>query len=190
MKWWQYEYCDVTERPQAVYWNWMLLASSEIPYWLSRVKSLRLEYLSSSGANKHFMSLPYSERNFKILCAFLLFRVFSLWGVIVHPLTILVVVLILGYVVARVIISGRPFMDFKQKQFVMVVRQGRRDFVEFAIARRKQDAERELQQRISQKMLEAGLNPFDGTTEYRLFGRTTSEVRPSKIMVFHPERTR
>lgn len=107
-----------------------------------------------------------------------------------HPLTVLVVVFVLGYVVARVVISGRPFMDFKQKQFVMVVRHGHRDFVEFAIARRKQDAEQELHQRINQKILEAGLNPFDGTTEYRLFGRTTSEVRPSKIMVFHPERTR
>jgi hypothetical protein len=107
-----------------------------------------------------------------------------------QPLIGLVVVFVLGYVVARVVISGKPFMDFKQKQFVMVVRHGRRDFVEFAIARRKQDAERELHQRINQKMLEAGLNPFDGTTEYRLFGRTTSEIRPSKIMVFHPERTR
>lgn len=107
-----------------------------------------------------------------------------------HPLTVLVLVFILGYVVARVVISARPFIDFKQKQFVMVVRHSGKDFVEFAIARRKQDAEQELYQRINQEILEAGLDPFDGTTEYRLFGRTTSEIRPSKIMVFHPERTR
>jgi hypothetical protein len=114
----------------------------------------------------------------------------SLWGVAVHPLVGLIVVFILGYVVARVVISGRPFVDFKQKQFVMVVRHSGRDFVAFAIARRKQDAEGELHQRINKKILEAGLNPFDGTTEYRLFGRTKSEVHSSKIMVFHPERTR
>jgi hypothetical protein len=114
----------------------------------------------------------------------------SLWGVSVHPLTILVVVFIVGYVVARVVISGTPFVNVKQKQFVMVVRHSGKDFVEFAIARRKQDAERELHQRINQKILEAGLNPFDGSTEYRLFGKATSEIRPSKIMVFHPERTR
>jgi hypothetical protein len=110
--------------------------------------------------------------------------------VAVHPLVVLVVVFILGYVVARVVISGRPFMDFKQKQFVMVVRHGGRDFVEFAVARRKQDAERELHQRINQEILGAGLDPFDGATEYRLFGRATSEIRPSNIMVFHSGRTR
>jgi hypothetical protein len=136
------------------------------------------------------MSLSYSERNFKIPLPSFTLRYISLWGVAVHPLVGLVVVFILGYVVARVVISGRPLMDFKQKQFVMVVRHSGRDFVEFAIARRKQDAERELHQRINQKMLEGGLNPFDGSTEYHLFGRATSEVRPSKIMVFHPERTR
>jgi hypothetical protein len=117
-------------------------------------------------------------------------RIISLWGVTVHPLVVLVVVFILGYVVARVVISNRPFMAFKQKQFVMVVRHSGKDFVEFAVARRKQDAERELHQRINQEILGAGLDPFDGTTEYRLFGRATGEIRPSNIMVFHPERTR
>ena len=107
-----------------------------------------------------------------------------------HPLVILVAVFTVGYVMARVVISRRPFVNFRQKQFVMVVRHSKRDFVEFAVARHKYDAERELLQRIHRAMLEAGLDPFDGTTEYCLFGRTTREIRPSNIIVFHPERTR
>jgi hypothetical protein len=85
-------------------------------------------------ANTHFMSLPYREQNISLPCnIFYAVQHFTM-GVTVHPLVGFVVVFILGYVVARVVISSRPFMDFKQKQFVMVVRHSGKDFVEFAIA--------------------------------------------------------
>jgi hypothetical protein len=111
----------------------------------------------------------------------------------VHPFTAFVAVLIVGYVVARVVISDRQLRS-KPKHFVMIVRHHGQDFKSFTKARNRREAENELHKDICQQIREAGLNPFDGATEYRLFNEAlpkplTEQTRKyEKLLVFKPDK--
>jgi uncharacterized membrane protein YgaE (UPF0421/DUF939 family) len=107
--------------------------------------------------------------------------------VIMGPFTVLFVVLIVGYVVARVVISNKQYKR-RQKSYLMIVRHGGQEFRSSCVASSRTQAENTLHQEITQQIQETGLNPFDGTTEYRLFGETIAAVLPEKMMVFRPEK--
>jgi hypothetical protein len=113
--------------------------------------------------------------------------------VIMQPFTVLFVVLILGYVVAQVVISNRTFRA-KPKPYVMIVRHRGQDFSSFTEARNRREAEDELHKDICQQIRDAGLNPFDGTTEYRLFNEavakplTQQTQKYEKLLVFKPDK--
>jgi hypothetical protein len=113
--------------------------------------------------------------------------------VIMPPFTALLVILIVGYVVARVVISNRTF-HMKPKPYVMIVRHSGQDFSSFTEARNRREAENELHKDICQQIREAGLNPFDGTTEYRLFDEavtkplTQQTQKYEKLIVFKPDK--
>jgi hypothetical protein len=113
--------------------------------------------------------------------------------VIMQPFTVLFVVLIIGYVVARVVISNREFRA-KPKPYVMIVRHSGQDFSSFTEARSRREAEDELHKDICQQIRDAGLNPFDGTTEYRLFNETVAKPiteqtqKYEKLLVFKPDK--
>jgi hypothetical protein len=110
-----------------------------------------------------------------------------------QPFTVLFVVLVVGYVIARVVISNQQFRS-RPKPYVMIVRHGGQDFSSHTEARNRREAEAELHKDICQQIREAGLNPFDGTTEYRLFNETV--VKPltqqtqkyEKLIVFKPDK--
>lgn len=110
-----------------------------------------------------------------------------------QPFTALLVILIVGYVVARVVISNRAF-HMKPKPYVMIVRHGGQDFSSFTEARNRREAENELHKDICQQIRDAGLNPFDGTTEYRLFNEaatkplTQQTQKYEKLIVFKPDK--
>jgi predicted RNA binding protein YcfA (HicA-like mRNA interferase family) len=104
-----------------------------------------------------------------------------------YPFYVLGVMLFIGYVVARVIISNRQYKR-KPKSYLMIVKHSGQEFGSSTIASSRVDAETKLHQEICQQIREAGLNPFDGSTEYRLFGETLTEILPDKMMVFRPER--
>jgi hypothetical protein len=105
------------------------------------------------------------------------------------PYLVLGVVMVVGYVVARVVISNIQY-NRKQKSYLMIVKHGGQEFRSSCVAQGRAEAETRLHQEIAQQIRETGLNPFDGTTEYRLFGETLAEVLPEKMMVFRPERRR
>jgi hypothetical protein len=108
-----------------------------------------------------------------------------------QPLTALIVVLLVGYVVARVVISNKQFRS-RPKSYVMIVRYHGQDFKSFTESRNRRDAEMELYQDICQQIKEAGFDPFDGGMEYRLFDETlpkplTVQTRKyEKLLVFKP----
>jgi hypothetical protein len=93
--------------------------------------------------------------------------------------------LLIGHIIARVIISNRQYKR-KQKTYLMIVKHSGQEFRSSTTAVSRVKAETTLHQEICQEIREAGLNPFDGTTEYRLFGETFTEVLPDKMMVFRP----
>jgi hypothetical protein len=97
-----------------------------------------------------------------------------------YPFYVLGILLLVAYVVARVIISNRQYKR-KQKSYLMIVRHGGLEFRSSTVAWGRVDAETNLHQDICQQIREAGLNPFDGTTEYRLFGETLTEILPDKM---------
>jgi hypothetical protein len=113
--------------------------------------------------------------------------------VTMHPFTAFLIVLIVGYIVARVVISNRQFRS-RPKTYVMIVRHGGQDFSSFTEARNPCDAETELHKDICQQIREAGLNPFDGSTEYRLFNEavekplTQQTQKYEKLLVFKPDK--
>jgi hypothetical protein len=108
-----------------------------------------------------------------------------------HPFTAFLIVLILGYVVARAVISDKQSRS-RPKPYVMIVRHHGQDFSSFTEARHRRDAETELHKDICQQIRDAGLNPFDGTTEYRLFNEavtkplTEQTQKYDKLLVFKP----
>lgn len=110
-----------------------------------------------------------------------------------HPFTAFLIIFIVGYVVARVVISNRQFRS-RPKSYVMIIRHSGQDFSSFTEARNRRDAEVELHKEICQQIREAGLNPFDGTTEYRLFNEavtkplTQQTQKYEKLLVFKPDR--
>jgi hypothetical protein len=110
-----------------------------------------------------------------------------------QPFTVLFVVLIVGFVVARVVISNRTFRA-KPKPYVMIVRHSGQDFTSFTEARNRRDAEVELYQDICQQIREANMNPFDGSTEYRLFDEavtkplTQQTQKYEKLLFFKPDK--
>jgi hypothetical protein len=110
-----------------------------------------------------------------------------------QPVTVLFVVLIVGYVVARVVISNKEFRT-KPKPYVMIVRHGGQDFTSFTEAKNCREAEDELHKDICQQIRAAGLNPFDGSTEYRLFNEavanplTQQTQKYEKLLVFKPDK--
>jgi hypothetical protein len=103
------------------------------------------------------------------------------------PYLVLGVVMIIGFVVARVVISNVQF-NRKRKSYLMIVKHGGQEFRSSCVAQGRAEAESRLHQEISQQIRETGLNPFDGGTEYRLFGETLTEVLPDKMMVFRPNK--
>jgi hypothetical protein len=111
--------------------------------------------------------------------------------VIMHPFTAFMIVLIVGYVVARVVISNKQFRS-RPKHFVMIVRHHGQDFSSFTESRNRRDAEAELYQDICQQIRDEGFDPFDGGMEYRLFDETlpkplTEQTRKyEKLLVFKP----
>jgi hypothetical protein len=111
--------------------------------------------------------------------------------VIMHPLTALLIVLIVGYVAARVVISNKQLRS-RPKHFVMVVRHHGQDFKSFTEAKIRRDAEAELYQEICQQIRETGYDPFDGGMEYRLFDETLPKPltkqtpKYEKLLVFKP----
>lgn len=104
-----------------------------------------------------------------------------------YPFYVLGIMLLIGYVVARVIISNKQYKR-KPKSYLMIVKHSGQEFRSSTTAVNRVEAETELHQEICQQIEEAGLNPFDGTTEYRLFGETFTEVFPDKMMVFRPSK--
>lgn len=105
------------------------------------------------------------------------------------PYLVLAVVMLVGFVVARVVISNVRFKR-EQKSYLMIVKHGGQEFRSSCLASSRSEAESRLHQEISRQIREAGLNPFDGSTEYRLFGETLAKVLPEKMMVFRPEQRR
>jgi hypothetical protein len=111
--------------------------------------------------------------------------------VMMHPFTAFLIVLILGYVVTRGVISNKWFRS-RPKHFVMIVRHHGQDFKSFTGARHRRDAETELYQEICQQIREAGFDPFDGEMEYRLFDEalpkplTEQTHKDEKLLVFKP----
>jgi hypothetical protein len=104
-----------------------------------------------------------------------------------YPFYVLGIMLLIGYVVARVIISNR-YDKRKQKSYLMIVKHSGQEFRSSTTAVSRIEAETELHQEICQQIQDAGLNPFDGTTEYRLFGETLTEIMLDKMMVFRPDK--
>jgi hypothetical protein len=110
-----------------------------------------------------------------------------------HPFTAFLIVLMIGYIVARVVISNRYFCS-RLKPYVMIVRHSGQDFSSFTEARNRRDAEDELHKDVCQQIREAGMNPFDGSTEYRLFNEavanplTKQTQKYEKLLVFKPEK--
>jgi hypothetical protein len=100
-----------------------------------------------------------------------------------YPFYVLGIILLIGYIVARVIISNRQYKR-KQKSYLMIVKHSGQEFRSSTVASSRIEAETALHQEICQQIREADFNPFDGTTEYRLFGETFTEILPDKIMVF------
>lgn len=110
-----------------------------------------------------------------------------------HPFTAFLIIFIAGYVVARVVISNKQFRS-RPKHFVMIVRHHGQDFKSFTEARHRRDAEMVLYRDICQQIREAGFNPFDGSTEYRLFNEaipkplTQQTQKYEKLLVFKPDK--
>jgi hypothetical protein len=110
-----------------------------------------------------------------------------------QPFTVLFFVLIVGFVMARVVISNKQFRT-NPKPYVMIVRHSGQDFTNFTKARNRREAEDELHKDICQQIRDAGLNPFDGTTEYRLFNEavakplTQQTQKYEKLLVFKPDK--
>lgn len=102
------------------------------------------------------------------------------------PLSVFVLVLLGGWVAARLVISGRREGPLAKKRYVMHVRHAGRDFSESTWARSRGAAERILHREIRRQIEAAGLDPFDGSTEYRLFDRAVGEPRPENVIVFRP----
>jgi hypothetical protein len=113
--------------------------------------------------------------------------------VMMHPLTAFLVILLIGYVMARVVISNKQFRS-RPKPYVMIVRHSGQDFTSFTEARNRREAEVELHKDICQQIREAELDPFDGTTEYRLFNEavtkslTEQTQKYEKLLVFKPDK--
>ncbi len=103
------------------------------------------------------------------------------------PYLVLGIVMIVGFVVARVVISNVQFKR-KQKSYLMIVKHGGQEFRSCCMAKSRTDAESRLHQEIIRQIRETGLNPFDGTTAYRLFGEIFTEILPDKMMVFRPNK--
>jgi hypothetical protein len=104
-----------------------------------------------------------------------------------YPFYVLGILLLIGYIVARVIISNRQYKR-KQKSYLMIVKHSGQEFRSSIVASRRIGAESKLHQDICQQIRETGLNPFDGSTEYRLFGETFTEILPDKMLVFRPDK--
>jgi hypothetical protein len=110
-----------------------------------------------------------------------------------HPFTALLIIFIVGYVVARVVISNRQFRS-RPKHYVMIVRHSGQDFSSFTEARNRRDAEVKLYRDICQQIREAGFHPFDGSTEYRLFNESVAKPltlqtqKYEKLLVFKPDK--
>jgi hypothetical protein len=100
-----------------------------------------------------------------------------------YPFYVLGIVLLIGYIVARVIISNKQYKR-TPKTYLMIVKHNGQEFRSSTVASSRAEAEGKLHQEICQQIREVGLNPFDGTTEYRLFGETFTEVLPDKMIVF------
>lgn len=103
-----------------------------------------------------------------------------------QPFTVLVIVLIVGYVVTRVVISNKQYE--RKKSYLMIVKHDGQEFRSSCVALGRSEAENTLHQDITRQIRDAGLNPFDGSTEYRLFGETLTEVLPEKMLVFRPNK--
>jgi hypothetical protein len=107
------------------------------------------------------------------------------------PFVFFGLVMLVGFVVARVVISNKQLRS-RPRHFVMIVRHHGQDFKSFTEARHRRDAETELYQDICQQIRESGYDPFDGGMEYRLFDETlpkplTEQTRKyEKLLVFKP----
>jgi hypothetical protein len=103
------------------------------------------------------------------------------------PYLVLGVVMLVGFVVARVVISNKDYRR-KQKSYLMIVKHAGQEFRSSCVASGRTEAEATLHREIAQQIREAGLNPCDGSTEYRLFGETLTDVLPEKMLVFRPNK--
>jgi hypothetical protein len=104
-----------------------------------------------------------------------------------YPFYVLGIILLVGYIVTRVIVSNRQYKR-KPKSYLMIVKHGGQEFRSSNVSSRRVDAETKLHQEICQQIRDVGLNPFDGSTEYRLFGEIFTEIPPDKMMVFRPDK--
>ncbi len=104
-----------------------------------------------------------------------------------YPFYVLGIMLLVSYIVARVIISNKQYKR-TPKTYLMIVKHNGQEFRSSTVAPSRTEAEGKLHQDICQQIRGAGLNPFNGTTEYRLFGETFTEVLPDKMMVFRPDK--
>ena len=105
-----------------------------------------------------------------------------------NPLPVFFLILMVGFIMARLVITTRQFRPFKTKRYVMTVRHHAREFTATTLAKSKRTARDELLRDIQKLIIEAGLNPHDGTTEYRLFGEAFEGAQPENILVFKPDK--
>ena len=106
----------------------------------------------------------------------------------VSPFAVFLLVLLVGYVAAQLTIRSRPLLGGGAKRYVMTVRHHGVTFTCDTQATSKREAEEKLHHEIRQQILEAGLDPHDGTTDYRLFGEAFGAPQPENVIVFQPGR--
>lgn len=104
------------------------------------------------------------------------------------PFAVFLLVLLVGYVAAQLTIRERPWLSRGAKRYVMTVRHHGVTFTCDTQATSKREAEERLHLEIRQQILEAGLDPHDGTTDYRLFGEAFGAPQPENVIVFQPGR--